>query len=346
MNARDSDRSLDRLLRQPGAYGDRGAANRCPDAETMAAWMDGGLDAAAAVLAESHIADCARCQAVVATMSRAASAETTGVAVSTEGGRPWWRVNLRWMAPLAAGATAAILWMVVPGQHAPMTTTRQSEPAGAFAPAEPPAPQDKPAAPRIEGFAAAVPEAPLKREDARDGAAPEAAGRPADAQASSAPSPRAELAMPVPPPAAARQASSEAAADLAETLVEIPTPDRAIRWRLTSAAVQRTLDGGQSWIAVEVEHAEDLLAGSAPSTTICWLAGRNGIVMLTADASSWRQVSTPSPADLVRVEAVDDTSAVVRTADGRRFRTVDGGATWVAVEAGPAPDARREHPWQ
>ena len=38
----------------------------CPDAEQLAAWADGSIYGAAAEGIESHLADCDRCQAVIA----------------------------------------------------------------------------------------------------------------------------------------------------------------------------------------------------------------------------------------------------------------------------------------
>ena len=40
----------------------------CLDAETVAAWMDGGLDAAGVAAAEAHASTCERCQALLATV--------------------------------------------------------------------------------------------------------------------------------------------------------------------------------------------------------------------------------------------------------------------------------------
>ena len=40
------------------------------DAETVAAWMDGGLDATSLATAEAHASNCERCQALLATVAK------------------------------------------------------------------------------------------------------------------------------------------------------------------------------------------------------------------------------------------------------------------------------------
>src|SRR5438093_12781956 len=94
------DRSIDRLLRrrlEPGA--DLPATDGCVDAETLAAWMDGSLSAAALDRAEHHAAGCARCQAMVAALARTAP-ETDG--------RPVWRLPaVKWRVPIAAATARA-----------------------------------------------------------------------------------------------------------------------------------------------------------------------------------------------------------------------------------------------
>jgi photosystem II stability/assembly factor-like uncharacterized protein len=74
--------------------------------------------------------------------------------------------------------------------------------------------------------------------------------------------------------------------------------------------------------------AEDLTAGSAPSSSACWIVGRRGTVLLTADGVQWRRITFPESVDLIGVQAVDLANATVTSADGRRFRTADGGQIW------------------
>ena len=111
MNA-DGDRdrmlehALTRELRRDGTA-DAGAA--CLDAETLAAWMDGGLDRDALAVAEAHAADCARCRAMLAALGRTASVEAAAAAP-----RRLWRW---WLAPIAAATAATVLWVIVPSDR-------------------------------------------------------------------------------------------------------------------------------------------------------------------------------------------------------------------------------------
>ncbi len=108
---RHDDRTTDRLLRR-GLQGDpaRDATPECVDPETLAAWMEGSLPAASLARAEQHASSCARCQAMLALMVR-----------TTPGGesRPWWRtLTASWLVPVAAAATAFVLWVAVDRQRA------------------------------------------------------------------------------------------------------------------------------------------------------------------------------------------------------------------------------------
>ena len=83
------------------------ASDDCLDAETLAAWADGGLSAKAAAAVELHASSCSRCMAVLAAMERTAPAPSATHA--------WTPARLfRWAAPLLAAATAVAIWVVVP----------------------------------------------------------------------------------------------------------------------------------------------------------------------------------------------------------------------------------------
>ena len=127
--------------------------------------------------------------------------------------------------------------------------------------------------------------------------------------------------------------SSRSARAMATAGVEIPSPDPAVRWRIAGSAVQHTINGGSSWEAASTGITAQFLAGSAPSTSTCWLVGRGGIVLLLTDGVRWRRLPFPEPTDLSAVHATDPLRATVTAADGRTFTTSDGGVTWVR----PAP---------
>ena len=84
------------------------------DAEAAAAWMDRRLDAGAAQSIEAHLAACAECQALVATLARISPAPEEEAAAGA-GGWSWWRRP--WLVPAAAAAALAIVVWVSQAQR-------------------------------------------------------------------------------------------------------------------------------------------------------------------------------------------------------------------------------------
>ena len=85
----------------------------CLDAETLAAWMDGGLTGAALEDVRAHVADCERCQALVGAMG----ATRTAIPATEPQRAP--RRWLIWGVPLAAATTAIAIWVAIPEQRQP-----------------------------------------------------------------------------------------------------------------------------------------------------------------------------------------------------------------------------------
>lgn len=109
----------------------------------------------------------------------------------------------------------------------------------------------------------------------------------------------------------------------------ITTPDPKVLWRIAEAGfVEHSTDGGASWQGQLPNENAQLAAGSAPSAKICWLVGRDGVILLTKDAKNWKTIPAPVTADFVGVTAQDASSATVLSADGRKFTTTDGGNHW------------------
>ena len=314
------------------------ASERCLDAETAGAWLDGALPADAAGLAEAHASTCARCQAMLAVLVRASPPAPRADS--------WWR--RRWfiagLVPLTAGAAAIAIWIAVPKE-----ATRIAPASGqmdAQRPADSPAQPSAPAVPR---------EQPSSGANARQ-KPPAFADRleksnPAEHPAPAGPPPperkqEADLRRRDEQGAAKNSASPHAtaspAAPLNETValgrlearaVEIASPDASIRWRIGAAGmVQRSSDGGATWETLSIGATEDLTAASAPSATVCWIAGRAGTVLLTTNGREWQRVAFPERVDIIAIQAVDGRAATVTTADGRTFRTADGGVTWTPLQ--------------
>src|SRR5258705_6141976 len=135
----EKDESIERLLRQSRA-GESALSGPgpCLDAETLAAWVDGGLASDALALAEAHASECARCQAMVVVLMK------QPIAAQAAEERHAWRSGIRWLVPLAAGVAAVGLWFVVP-QPATRTTAPRPDAQARFeapapvVPAQPPA---------------------------------------------------------------------------------------------------------------------------------------------------------------------------------------------------------------
>src|SRR5689334_15089223 len=93
-------------LRKPAAL----ASADCLDAETLAAWSDRALSDDRSRQIEAHIADCARCQTMVAAFARTGPVAPAVV--------PFWRrSSIQWLLPLAAAASL-VIWIAWPGRKA------------------------------------------------------------------------------------------------------------------------------------------------------------------------------------------------------------------------------------
>ncbi len=331
----------------------------CLDAETVAAWMDGGLDAASVVAAEAHASSCERCQALLATVASTLPVGTTHEARGTARFWKWW------LAPIAATAAAVTLWMVVPQtpmQSPPATplarddVKAQAPAARADAPA-PAASAPSPAEERAPGDSRrnvpAVTQESKALADADTASRNAAAGNRVDQQAKreeaaplaaemrqampAAAAPPVEVAAaerlreapaaPVAPVATAAPAESQLRKQVAAPVIVSPDPNS--RWRVTApGTIERSEDGGRVWLPVRINAKEDVLAGASPSRLTCWLVGRNGLVLLATDGTNFTRLPFPASVDLLSVTSPEPRIATVTTADGRTFRTTDGGRTW------------------
>jgi len=116
----------------------------------------------------------------------------------------------------------------------------------------------------------------------------------------------------------------------------ITTPDPKVLWRIVAGtSVELSKDRGATWKKQQLRSFEpnpQITVGYAPTAKICWLVGRDGVIILTRDAAHWVPIPPPVNTDFVGVTAQDNFSATVTTADGRKFSTDDAGDHW-----NPAP---------
>jgi hypothetical protein len=122
---------------------------------------------------------------------------------------------------------------------------------------------------------------------------------------------------------------------VAMRVADVPTfsvapRDGSVVWRvLGGRTVQQSVDAGRTWTTQYIADGKTLLlAGAAPSSTVCWLVGRLGAVFVTADGRTWQRAALPATVDLIGVTATDARAAVVTAADKRTYSTADGGHSW------------------
>lgn len=359
-NARDA--GTERLLRSALRPPPPGGADACPEAGMLAAFVEGELTATEEAALDAHIAACGRCQETLAVLApslpEGVAADAAADPVAPR--RSWWftwatRPRLRWLVPISAAATVAVVFfatrpLVAPDAIAPAIELARADEAarGTAASLEP----SKPAASTLADAAAPaeaerdkrVPETPAQMLAARIASEEKAASKEAPAAA-----PPAQVAA----TGAARMAAAEdAAAPAAPVLVAakpapmarkleraaatVSAPGGDVRWRFgASGHLARSSDAGRTWHDQDSGVSTDLLAGAAPSPAACWIVGAAGTVLLTTDGERWERRQFPLAVELTAVEASSAREAIITTRDGQRFETLDGGLTWSRKEARP-----------
>ncbi len=111
--------------------------------------------------------------------------------------------------------------------------------------------------------------------------------------------------------------------------VEIKSADHAAIWMVgRNGAILRYNFAAAGWDPQASGVTVDLVAGSAPSPSICWIVGRDGTILRTLDGYHWTKIIAPVGDDLVTVVATSATDATITDTAGLRFATSDGGLTW------------------
>jgi hypothetical protein len=320
------DRSLEHLLRRhtPAVSA---VTPACADSETLAAWIDGGLDAQAMAETERHLSNCGRCQTMLAAIVRS---EPDAPAVL-----PWWsRMHLRWMVPLTAAAAATVLWMVVPGARQDLTVVRpeatqaradRSDAADAAVPAPGPSigsagaePSPRAAAEPPSASARAGQPAPARMGNESRKTAPSAD------QERTAPSDKAR-----PGASAENRAREEVPAERqglakqqpADTLAR--SNERKQEALKESAGVTGVTPAAESPQAARVAPSAPA-APAAVAGAVAGFAGGSAAAVPSRDGVARWRLAAPGPSDLG-----------ARTGfDGTIERSDDGGGTWQQVSTG------------
>jgi hypothetical protein len=344
------DSAIERMLRDTlEARSAPAPQGHCLDADTLAAWADNGLRPAERSAVEAHAADCARCQMLLAAMTRTTPSPA-------EPSPSWWRVHrFRWVVPLAGVGAAVILWTLMPIRPNVQLTpaipliddVAEAPVAAGSRPGSGSELDKRVERPEVEGrLRAPADESPSTSSEAK------AARQETSATGERAPSAR--FAPQAPAPAAAGSAAEPAASSVMAAPEMLSARTRASagdslivsasnpgsRWRIVpGGAVQRSSDAGSTWQTQQTGVDVTLIAGASPSPSVCWLVGPAGIVLLSTDGLSWRRLAFPEATDLIAIQATDDKTAIVASADGRSFSTDDGGVTWKTSPAQDFPAA-------
>lgn len=268
MNAkRDRDQLLDEALKHELRATATPATDACLNAETMAAWMDGGLDLHAMAMAEAHASTCERCQAQLATVAR--TVPITAIA------EPQTKILWRWwLAPLAASAAAATLWMVVPQEP----FVAPPSPAASAPAAESPAPVPEAARQEARSSAPAAPPAPVAQADqfavGKERANATQPARVEDERRRDAPA----------------VAGGEQKVEASELVTARATPSPNVVWRVGRAGLVQLATDGRTFLRVPFPETVDLTAVKAEDEYRAVVTTADGRRFRTTDAGqTWRQ---------------------------------------------------------
>jgi hypothetical protein len=114
---------------------------------------------------------------------------------------------------------------------------------------------------------------------------------------------------------------------------KVLAPGLKVLWRIRpKGQIERSSNGGVSWLPQNSGVDVELTAGSAPSESVCWIIGRGGTILKTTDGGGhWSKVAWPNAGEISGIQATDAMHAVVygeTEVMPSRFATNDGGATW------------------
>jgi len=336
-------------------------SSACPDAATVAAYVDDGLDAGERVAFERHAADCPRCAEAMALVAGLDDAPEVGATTPRTSTWPWWRL----LVPVATVLIVLLVWRELPPRESgtPVSDTSDSMPA-----APPPAGPEQHAAtsaraphdePKAKGAQRKSPPLvrPQQQEDKQTverrqmyaaPPSPTSAGAAARPEGGTRPPQAARerqneaIAIEPPPAPPAPLAEADSAAQRPdERLSKVTAPlsvlsaDSAVLYRVVDGrTVQRSTDSGRTWVTESTPAVTALRVASAPSRDICWFAGAEGVILRRNPGGTWQLVSLPEPLEIVGITATTATDATVTTANGMRWQTTDGGKRWEQLDRG------------
>jgi hypothetical protein len=332
---------FDKLLRQTLAARSEAPGTPCLDAETAAALADDTLPARERAGADAHVADCARCQALLAALARTAPAPA----------RRWWRQPvMMWAAPLTVAAAAAIVWVNVSRQQPAESAAVQTARADAAAPAKEATQRDQRAAMETP----APPAAGIEPQRTTPPASASAADRDKAPMATSAqPAPNALVDRGAAAPAEIKPPGADtrsAATPLPSTPLAVPAPappaeaDLAERSRRAAAAQSlrvetsiATRESAQMMVRSLNAVRDPVVMSSNPRNR--WRIGRDGAVDHTSDGGvTWQPQSTGVGVTLTAGASPSASVCWLVGPAGVVVMTMDEGRSWQRVAFPAAVD--------
>lgn len=354
---RSSDPAMNKALRRSLRDSLEAAGKDCPEASILAAYFDRELPASETERWEGHFSVCARCQEQLAILARTEPAVAeTQASEERAGWRAFWR--LRWLAPMATAAAAAVLWILIrpaPPTVAPPEATmasRQAAPATA-----PPAAKRAAEADKVAKVAEAAEAEKANLGDKRSlPAKPAAAPAPArqfarapEVAVATVEKKEAEkLAAPAPADAASRdRAQAVVVAEAAQDEMKAQrrdeaagAPAAAMRSKVATAELQKVTPAapgpgresrGQAATARFTALRSLQVVIVSPNRSVLWRFGVEGLIEKSTDAGkTWSRQANPAQQNLFAGSApaekicwgVGAQGTVVRTTDGELWEKI------------------------
>jgi Putative zinc-finger len=332
---------MDRLLRAALKPTARDGTGACPDASLLSAFVEGELTATERAALDAHFAGCDRCQEALAIVSHDLPQESLDEPLAPQESR-WFtwvtRPRLRWLVPVSAVATVAVVFFATRPLIAPEWDSQRAEvPKLARAPATPTETaaagggalrENAAPVPEKDEFAAAPGELPARGARAPDRKPAEAvagtmAARVASEEKAAAPA--------APPPAAPAEGQLAAAPQAANAAV---AADAVSKEPAAGKARAAPVAGAPAMRAQEQEAP--LLIASAPGGSVMWTFGAGGRISRSGDAgTTWHEQTSGVTADLLAGAAPSSATCWIVGAAGTVLVTMDG-ERW---ERRPFPEA-------
>ena len=149
---REHDRSVERLLKATPRSALRGSPSpACLDAGAIASWAEAALGPDEATRVEAHLAECPRCQAVLAAFVRAEPPAASAA--------PVWKRWATVLLPVATATAIVSIWIAWPRRQspaAPVATVAEAPRVAEPRPQPAPVPTSSPAAVRAKPGCSAV----------------------------------------------------------------------------------------------------------------------------------------------------------------------------------------------